>query len=72
MDTSFAGRIGGHWNAVGRWVYSLADRTTIEQNCRIDTKAAFIGSKSCSDRYLRGFQRRPLRDWIPRLHYNWN
>ena len=30
-DGSFAWPIGGHWNTVGRWVYSLQDRQTIEQ-----------------------------------------
>src|SRR5882724_6955131 len=30
-DGSFAWPIAAHWNTVGRWVYSLQDRQTIEQ-----------------------------------------
>jgi len=30
-DGSFAWPIGGHWNAVGRWVYSLQNHQTTEQ-----------------------------------------
>jgi len=34
------GPIAAHWNTVGRWVYSLQDRQTIEQVAVLSTKAA--------------------------------
>ena len=38
-DGSFAWPIAGHWNTVGRWVYSLQDRQTIEQLAGIEYKS---------------------------------
>ena len=52
-DTSFAWPIGGHWNAVGRWVYSLADRTTIEQIAGFEYKSCCYRIQVVQRRYLR-------------------
>src|ERR1700678_1334272 len=38
-DGSFAWPIAEHWNTVGRWVYSLQDRQTIEQVAGIEYKS---------------------------------
>ena len=38
-DGSFAWPIAGHWNTVGRWVYSLQDRQTIEQLAGFEYKS---------------------------------
>src|SRR5258708_15823558 len=52
-DTSFAWPIGGPWNAVGRWVYSLADRTTIEQIAGFEYKSCCYRIQVVQRRYLR-------------------
>jgi LPS-assembly protein len=52
-DGSFAWPIGGHWNAVGRWVYSLADRTTIEQIAGFEYKSCCYRIQVVQRRYLR-------------------
>src|SRR5450631_957536 len=52
-DGSFAWPIGGHWNAVGRWVYSLADRTTIEQIAGFEYKSCCYRVQVVQRRYLR-------------------
>jgi LPS-assembly protein len=52
-DGSFAWNIGGHWNAVGRWVYSLADRTTIEQIAGFEYKSCCYKIQLVQRRYLR-------------------
>jgi LPS-assembly protein len=51
-DGSFAWPIGGHWNAVGRWVYSLQDRTTIEQVAGIEYKSCCYRVQLVQRRYL--------------------
>ena len=38
-DGSFAWPIAGHWNTVGRWVYSLQDQKTIEQMAGFEYKS---------------------------------
>jgi LPS-assembly protein len=52
-DGSFAWPIGGHWDAVGRWVYSLADRTTIEQIAGFEYKSCCYRIQVVQRRYLR-------------------
>jgi LPS-assembly protein len=52
-DGSFAWPIGGHWNAVGRWVYSLADKTTIEQIAGVEYKSCCYRIQVVQRRYLR-------------------
>jgi LPS-assembly protein len=52
-DTSFAWPIAGHWNAVGRWVYSLADKTTIEQVAGFEYKSCCYRIQLVQRRYLR-------------------
>jgi LPS-assembly protein len=52
-DGSFVWPIGGHWNTVGRWVYSLADRTTIEQIAGFEYKSCCYRVQIVQRRYLR-------------------
>src|ERR1019366_6247103 len=52
-DGSFAWPIGGHWNTVGRWVYSLADKTTIEQIAGLEYKSCCYRLQLVQRRYLR-------------------
>ncbi|MDB6086477.1 MAG: hypothetical protein JWN43_4358 [Gammaproteobacteria bacterium] len=52
-DTSFAWPIAGRWNAVGRWVYSLADKTTIEQMAGFEYKSCCYRIQVVQRRYLR-------------------
>jgi len=52
-DGSFVWPIGGHWNTVGRWVYSLADRSTIEQIVGIEYKSCCYRVQAVQRRYLR-------------------
>ncbi|GAC1304115.1 MAG: LPS-assembly protein LptD [Steroidobacteraceae bacterium] len=52
-DASFAWPVGAHWNAVGRWVYSLADRTTIEQIAGFEYKSCCYRLQLVQRRYLR-------------------
>jgi len=51
-DGSFAWPIAGHWNAVGRWVYSLQDRQTIEQLAGIEYKSCCYRVQIVQRRYL--------------------
>jgi LPS-assembly protein len=51
-DGSFAWPIAGHWNAVGRWVYSLADRQTIEQLAGFEYKSCCYRIQIVQRRYL--------------------
>jgi len=51
-DGSFAWPIGGHWNAVGRWVYSLQDRQTIEQVAGFEYKSCCYRLQLVQRRYL--------------------
>jgi LPS-assembly protein len=52
-DASFAWPIAGRWNTVGRWVYSLADRTTIEQLAGFEYKSCCYRIQIVQRRYLR-------------------
>ena len=47
-DGSFAWPIAGHWNTVGRWVYSLQDHQTIEQVAGFEYKSCCWRSRWCS------------------------
>jgi LPS-assembly protein len=51
-DGSFAWPIGGHWNTVGRWVYSLQDRQTIEQLAGIEYKSCCWRFQVVQRRYV--------------------
>ena len=51
-DGSFAWPIAGHWNAVGRWVYSLQDRETIEQLAGFEYKSCCWRIQVLQRRYL--------------------
>ena len=51
-DGSFAWPIAGHWNTVGRWVYSLQDRQTIEQLAGIEYKSCCWRIQVVQRRYL--------------------
>lgn len=51
-DGSFVWPIAGHWNTVGRWVYSLMDRTTIEQVAGIEYKSCCYRIQIVQRRYL--------------------
>jgi len=52
-DGSFAWPIGGHWNTVGRWVYSLQDRQTIEQLAGFEYKSCCWKIQVVQRRYVR-------------------
>jgi len=52
-DGSFAWPIGGHWNAVGRWVYSLQDKQTIEQLAGFEYKSCCWKIQVVERRYVR-------------------
>jgi hypothetical protein len=52
-DVSFAWPIASRWNTVGRWVYSLADRTTIEQVAGFEYKSCCYRIQIVQRRYLR-------------------
>jgi LPS-assembly protein len=52
-DGSFAWPIAGHWNAVGRWVYSLQDHQTIEQLAGIEYKSCCWKLQVVQRRYVR-------------------
>jgi LPS-assembly protein len=52
-DGSFAWPIGGHWNTVGRWVYSLQDHQTIEQLAGIEYKSCCWKLQVVQRRYVR-------------------
>jgi LPS-assembly protein len=51
-DTSFAWPIGGRWNTVGRWVYSLQDHQTIEQLAGVEYKSCCYRIQVVQRRYL--------------------
>jgi LPS-assembly protein len=51
-DGSFAWPIAAHWNAVGRWVYSLQDRETIEQVAGFEYKSCCYKVQLVQRRYL--------------------
>jgi LPS-assembly protein len=51
-DGSFAWPIGGHWNTVGRWVYSLQDRQTIEQLAGFEYKSCCWRIQVLQRRYV--------------------
>jgi LPS-assembly protein len=51
-DGSFAWPIAGHWNTVGRWVYSLQDHQTIEQLAGFEYKSCCYRIQVVQRRYL--------------------
>jgi LPS-assembly protein len=51
-DASFAWPIAAHWNTVGRWVYSLQDRQTIEQVAGFEYKSCCYKVQLVQRRYL--------------------
>jgi LPS-assembly protein len=51
-DGSFAWPIFAHWNTVGRWVYSLQDKQTIEQVAGIEYKSCCYRFQLVQRRYL--------------------
>jgi LPS-assembly protein len=51
-DGSFAWPIAQHWNTVGRWVYSLQDRQTIEQVAGFEYKSCCYKVQVVQRRYL--------------------
>jgi LPS-assembly protein len=51
-DGSFAWPIAEHWNTVGRWVYSLQDRQTIEQVAGFEYKSCCYKVQLVQRRYL--------------------
>jgi LPS-assembly protein len=52
-DGSFAWPIASHWNAVGRWVYSLQDHQTIEQVAGFEYKSCCWKLQLVQRRYVR-------------------
>jgi LPS-assembly protein len=52
-DGSFAWPISSHWNAVGRWVYSLQDHQTIEQVAGFEYKSCCWKLQLVQRRYVR-------------------
>jgi len=51
-DGSFAWPIAAHWNTVGRWVYSLQDRKTIEQVAGFEYKSCCYRIQLVQRRYI--------------------
>jgi LPS-assembly protein len=51
-DGSFAWPIASHWNTVGRWVYSLQDKGTIEQLAGFEYKSCCYRIQIVQRRYL--------------------
>jgi LPS-assembly protein len=51
-DESFAWPIAQHWNTVGRWVYSLQDRKTIEQVAGFEYKSCCYRIQVVQRRYV--------------------
>ncbi len=51
-DGSFAWPIAAHWNTVGRWVYSLQDRKTIEQVAGFEYKSCCYRIQVVQRRYV--------------------
>jgi LPS-assembly protein len=51
-DASFAWPIARHWNTVGRWVYSLQDRKTVEQVAGFEYKSCCYRIQVVQRRYI--------------------
>jgi LPS-assembly protein len=51
-DGSFAWPVAAHWNTVGRWVYSLQDRKTIEQVAGFEYKSCCYRIQVVQRRYI--------------------
>jgi LPS-assembly protein len=51
-DGSFAWPIAAHWNTVGRWVYSLQDKKTIEQVAGFEYKSCCYRIQVVQRRYI--------------------
>jgi LPS-assembly protein len=51
-DGSFAWPIAAHWNTVGRWVYSLQDKKTIEQVAGFEYKSCCYRIQIVQRRYI--------------------
>jgi len=51
-DGSFAWPIAQHWNTVGRWVYSLQDRKTVEQVAGFEYKSCCYRIQLVQRRYI--------------------
>ena len=51
-DGSFAWPIADHWNTVGRWVYSIQDRQTIEQVAGFEYKSCCYRVQIVQRRYV--------------------
>jgi LPS-assembly protein len=51
-DGSFAWPIAAHWNTVGRWVYSMQDRKTIEQVAGFEYKSCCYRIQIVQRRYI--------------------
>jgi LPS-assembly protein len=51
-DGSFAWPIAQHWNTVGRWVYSLQDRKTVEQVAGFEYKSCCYRVQLVQRRYI--------------------
>lgn len=51
-DLSFAWPIAGHWNTVGRWVYSIQDHELIEQLAGVEYKSCCWRIQVLQRRYL--------------------
>ena len=51
-DGSFAWPIAQHWNTVGRWVYSLQDRKTVEQVAGFEYKSCCYRIQVVQRRYI--------------------
>jgi LPS-assembly protein len=51
-DASFSWPIANRWNTVGRWVYSLADRKTIEQVAGFEYKSCCYRIQLVQRRYV--------------------
>jgi LPS-assembly protein len=51
-DGSFAWPISQHWNTVGRWVYSLEDRRTVEQVAGFEYKSCCYRIQVVQRRYI--------------------
>ena len=51
-DGSFAWPVAAHWNTVGRWVYSLQDKKTIEQVAGFEYKSCCYRIQMVQRRYI--------------------
>ena len=68
-DVSFAWPIAGHWNTVGRWVYSIQDHEVDRAIGRIRVQKLLLADPGVAAPLL---DQPTPGDWTPRLHYNWN